>query len=322
MFFLISQALTFSIRVNYKKHRKVASIAIAIELFSAFIGIVFWIIICNIKQTENPQLFSIAICCIYIKICYYIIQFVLVSEALGSRFRALSGCFENSPHFDGVKCVQERSNFENSKKYIRLFNKLCDCLEMCNETFTFHFVLQFPVFLVKLLRAITAFYLSKNSKFQVSVIFLMFGAITLIMNETFTNVTLLHIFVNFMFTFNYTAMIMSTVYSGNRTKKAAKQLKIQLFKSVTKKFLNENQCEQMISSLMQVSSRNLSLRNDFFKIDWKVFINVSHQILKICTWDLFIIFSVYFCFDSQFIATISTYLVILCQFEFQHVSKI
>lgn len=70
---------------------------------------------------------------------------MLASSALRSRFQALNESFENFSN-DEIKFVETKAY--ESVKIGKLFDKLCDGIEIINETFTFQFIFLFTQLLV------------------------------------------------------------------------------------------------------------------------------------------------------------------------------
>jgi hypothetical protein len=82
-------------------------------------------------------------CLIMVFIYFFPIQFVLVTSTLTSRFQALSEHLDASSQVKFVISKQRRT-----MNIARLFDQLCDAIDIVNETFTFHFLLAFPVYMV------------------------------------------------------------------------------------------------------------------------------------------------------------------------------
>ena len=71
---------------------------------------------------------------------------MLAAAALGSRFRALNNFIEASMY--SAKLEADQPKTFNAAKIGIFFDKLCDGIEIVNESFTFHFVLLFSLYLV------------------------------------------------------------------------------------------------------------------------------------------------------------------------------
>jgi hypothetical protein len=142
-FSLIFQTSTMNIRTNHKKQK--------ILVFSAiFIGLAFICLIVSSFQVMSAEdqtvlswLSKAVVSFTATHMLFYLNQFILVSAVISSRFNELLTYIDNLMNFKGVANVHEQM-----KRAESIFDKLCDGIEIINKSFTWPFVLLFPLLLV------------------------------------------------------------------------------------------------------------------------------------------------------------------------------
>ena len=100
------------------------------------------ILIIGPMKDYNKILFIATLCVIGIYTVFYSSQFILAAAALEIRFKALNELIDSTMY-----SAKMEATF-NGAKIGKLFNNLCDGIEIVNDSFTFHFVLLFPLYLV------------------------------------------------------------------------------------------------------------------------------------------------------------------------------
>jgi hypothetical protein len=93
------------------------------------------------RKLENFEMISFEFSIVTLHSSYYSAQFLLATAVLTSRFQALNELLENS--------LKQRSvGSFRAAKFAKLYNNLCDGIEIINETFTFQFAICYSLGLV------------------------------------------------------------------------------------------------------------------------------------------------------------------------------
>lgn len=78
---------------------------------------------------------------------FFIAQFILACAAIHVRFKALNKELERRKVKASKEIVSKRK-LSDTLEMEKVFQKICDCIDIVNETFTFHFVFIFTIVLV------------------------------------------------------------------------------------------------------------------------------------------------------------------------------
>jgi hypothetical protein len=138
--------MTINIQVNHKKHKMFTPVVTFIVVLMVICSTTFLGTLSHKRGMANSEFLVFVACYHALLLLYFATQLVLINAALTSRFQALNSCIECSVEFHAIKFV--RSKHLRSDKIVRLFDKLCDGIEIVNETCTFPFIALFPLFLV------------------------------------------------------------------------------------------------------------------------------------------------------------------------------
>jgi hypothetical protein len=93
------------------------------------------------RSFDSPNLLLLDICVSMLYTSCFIAQFILANACLIVRFKALNRCIQSSSKSHFIKFLHSKD--EKTEKFAKLFDKLCDGIEIVNETFTFQFILGF-----------------------------------------------------------------------------------------------------------------------------------------------------------------------------------
>ena len=146
LFLIFFQALQFNIKVDHKKQKKIVQIFTTAPAISPVIVMtMFGSQIIKVENVMNSIFLTLLIGFFGLFTMCFVCQFIISSLALKNRFQALNESFENFSN-DEIKFVETKV-FE-SAKFGKLFDKLCDGIEIVNETFTFQFIFLFAQMLV------------------------------------------------------------------------------------------------------------------------------------------------------------------------------
>lgn len=133
--------------MNHKLHRFSVFLSILIISAASFTS-TFFIPIYSLISEENEKAFLTDILSFaYINLfrMFFAFQFGLSCAAIRKRFHALNGHLMHFTEKRSVMCFR----FELNEKFRKNYLKLCDGIQLINETFTLPFVTIFGILLVR-----------------------------------------------------------------------------------------------------------------------------------------------------------------------------
>lgn len=235
-----------------------------LSIESALLSPILFSFIGYADSLNFPALF----CHVFINIFYFLypLQFILVSFAVRSRFRAINQHIEL-----GLKTDRDKFLLAFGK----LFHRLCDVIELINQTVTLPLISTFTITLVTLVLN-SFFSISSFNLFQVSVIFTAFGLISELLHSTthFYSVLIL----DCTGISHQLLVVVGVICAGSYTTKEAENTKIIIGKVISETVLNDSEKINFMYLMSQLRSRNLNLENVLFKINWNVLLTVSRSI--------------------------------------------
>lgn len=150
--FILLQAKLFNIRMNYKQHRFFiyATFMVSVVIFAAMTLIhpIYFVIagdawkinVLNLLTNSGTFLVKIS----------FSVQLVLACLTVQRRFKALNVHLKASqPQVTKANWKLSSYGCSEHLKIRKVYFKLCDCIDVINETFTFHMIFLFAVFLVR-----------------------------------------------------------------------------------------------------------------------------------------------------------------------------
>jgi hypothetical protein len=138
--------MTINIRMNHKKHKLFAQAAVFTILVLTSASAVLMVLSCFVKEVPSAKLMIFLVSAVSLLTFYFTAQFVLISDALAQRFQSLHACVKGPSQLQSIKFV--RAHCFKIDKAVNLFTQLSGGIEIANETFTYHFILLFPLNLV------------------------------------------------------------------------------------------------------------------------------------------------------------------------------
>lgn len=230
-----------------------------------------------------------------------ILQFSFATLAIKTRFSLLNENLRFT--FQNISTVRNSSiNIhsigwsENLPSIITdLYGRLCDCIDLVNDSFTFQLIPFMVYYLTANLFAIYS--MIREAFYQTPLMFVACG-------------------VNIWWILLHNAIISIALYSGYTTTRCALKTPIIVSSIVKSRKWSESRCTVKVfkTFLVEVLYRNIFFENEFVRIDWKLLFTVSHHsFLSLSRAVIKNFFNWFTCF--QMISTITTFLVITCQFD-------
>lgn len=276
MFF---QALQFNVKVDHKRQKKIVRMfTIFLAIFPVILMTLFGSQMIKVETDTNLFFLSIVFGVISLFTMCFVFQFIIASLALRSRFQALNESFENFSN-DEINFVETKV-FE-SVKIGKLFDKLCDGIEIINETFTFQFIFIFTQLLVGFFFSVHRISINFNF-FKVLLGFCFIRNSSILPgrkvnvkrtrgNGSLSNKIILR---------HHHYHIQSSDDRYHRSRRiahnnTAEKTKVIVSKIVHQSLTNQDGKIEFILMMTQIQLRNVNLQNCFFAIDWRVLMAVS-----------------------------------------------
>lgn len=256
------QFKSLHIKVDYKKHSKTSWIAVFLVISTAtLITCLSPIMVSGSYKSPISIRTTFRFFYGHFMKLFYISQFILASFAVGKRFELLNKSLET--------CGKNLQIDE--LKFLNVFHKLCDGIEVVNDSFTFNLVFVFGYIMVRF------FLVAKLIKLwfylKLAEIFGAFGIIKqLITNDSFAYT---YSIMTVIFMVYYKIVIIVTICASNKATETASNTSKVLHQITSQTQLTEIQKINFVFMTKQIESRNLKFRNKMFTIDWNVLITVK-----------------------------------------------
>lgn len=148
--FVYFQFKVCNIEVDHKTHKKFAFLTIFIvitttAIISSFMPLLY---IFNGHADATTVDANLKIIFTHLIKLVYNAQFILAILVIQTRFKALNHNLETS---NCIKNAKNSVELLNNLKIVKVYHKLCDGIEVINETFTCHFIFMFAYSLVRVL---------------------------------------------------------------------------------------------------------------------------------------------------------------------------
>lgn len=208
---------------------------------------------------------------------FYLTQFILATSAIRVRFKALNSVFKrrnSKPVWTSFSYLDMTKIWEVE----RIFQQLCDCIDIVNDTFTFQIVFVYAVLLVTFIVWFSVF----PHKSLLIVIFLFFQLLDVTSAYGIIHELLKPSEISFFtFCLNGTAfschtfLIIIPIYFARAATVAAKTTLRIASKSMKGTRFSDSQKIDMICVLTQMKLRDVNFQNIFFRFDWPILLAVS-----------------------------------------------
>ena len=185
---------------------------------------------------------------------FYGSQFVFAAGAICIRFCAVNKLCDNLSAYQSQNKQHAMIVKVELKQIVKIYHKLCDGIEIVNKTFTFHFILLFPLILV-------------------TTVFTTYGIVLMFLSNS--EITAYYFCVNIILSINYLIFMIVIMWGGSEVTKESEKTKIFLSKIMNKGSFTSEEKMYLILVIMQMKSRNLHLQSHFFKLNWHVLLSVS-----------------------------------------------
>lgn len=188
----------------------------------------------------------------------FIAQFLLATGLVRCRFEALNENLKSYIMTSNLKVLTAKPL--STIKCGKVFHSLCDCIEIINKTFTFHFIVMIA-----------------NS--LVSCVFASYGIVNEIMK--FSRSSLVATFLNLIGIFIHIIFISLVVGSGSRLTGEAEKTVVIISKIANSSTFNDSQRQvEFMSLINNIQCRNLNVQNDMFIINWSILLAVSSLLIE------------------------------------------
>jgi hypothetical protein len=236
------------IQTPYKKQKAFVK-AIVLTAFISLLLITFSPVSIVALKGFSERINALAIMCwgtLYFTRIFFVTQLYLACICIRKRFEGLNNKLDWLVRQKSPKIVDWRLG--------KLYNELCDVIDILNETFTAPFVFIFPNILIKSIFA--AFALVHEFKLQSP------------------NNSYVYVICGFALV-NYLGLVIVVAREGSRLTTTATATGAIITQMMSGDQLNQTQKTDFIFLQSQVRGRNVGVKNFLFTINWKVLLSVG-----------------------------------------------